>query len=164
MRYLIGYFKKLPTGLKISHDALLIKAFLWLLTLNGNDIWEPYFPCWPWIVKDITAVDSILHYIFLSEVYFCIIGNLYEKSRSNSKGHYFKVDSKMSYFYQESILYPFAQFAEKKNEFFIENSKYFEITTLLNILEWHPCILLFYIYCSSVHLFWWYLVLYSYNS
>ena len=32
--------------------------------------------------------------------------------------------SKTSYFYHESIVYPFAQFTEKKNEFFIENSEY----------------------------------------
>ena len=56
-----------------------------------------------------------------------IIGNFLEKSKSNSKGHYFKIDSKISYFYHETILYPFAQFTEKKNKFFIENSEYFEI-------------------------------------
>ena len=44
-----------------------------------------------------------------------IIGNFFERSRSNSKGHYFKVDSKTSYFYHETIMYPFAQFTEKKN-------------------------------------------------
>ena len=56
-----------------------------------------------------------------------IIGNFLGKSKSTSNEHYFKVDSKTSYFYHESIVYPSAQFTEKKNEFFIENSKYFEI-------------------------------------
>ena len=56
-----------------------------------------------------------------------IIGNFLERSRSKSKWHYFKVDSKTSYFYHENIAYLFAQFTEKKIEFFIENSEYFEI-------------------------------------
>ena len=56
-----------------------------------------------------------------------IIGNFLENTTGNSKGHYFKVDSKTSHFYHESIVYSFAQFTEKKNEFFIENSEYFEI-------------------------------------
>ena len=43
-----------------------------------------------------------------------IIEQFLEKSRSNSKGHYFKADSKTFYFYHESIVYPFAQFTEKK--------------------------------------------------
>ena len=48
----------------------------------------------------------------------CSIGNFLEKSKSNSKGNYFKVDSKTSYFYHESIVYPFAQFTEKKKRIF----------------------------------------------
>ena len=56
-----------------------------------------------------------------------IIGNFLENPTSNSKGHNFKVDSKTSYFYHESIVYSFAQLTEKRNEFFIENSEYFEI-------------------------------------
>ena len=60
-----------------------------------------------------------------------IIGNFLEKSISNSKGHYFKVDSKTSYLYHESIVYHFAQFTERKNEFFIENCEYFEIITFI---------------------------------
>ena len=77
-----------------------------------------------------------------------IIGDFLKKSSSNSKGHYFKVDNKTSYFYHENIVYPFAQFTEKKNEFFIENSEYFEIIKLLSIREWYPCLLLDFIYTT----------------
>ena len=55
------------------------------------------------------------------------MGNFPERSRSNSNRHYFKVGNKTSNFYHESIMYPFGQFKEKKNEFFIENLEYFEI-------------------------------------
>ena len=53
------------------------------------------------------------------------------KSRSNSKVDYFKVASKTSYFYHESIVYSFAQFTEM-NEFFFENSEYFEIINFVD--------------------------------
>ena len=62
-----------------------------------------------------------------------IIRNFPEKSRSNSNGHCCKVDSKTSYFYYEGILYPVAQFTEKKN------SEYSAIITLLSIWKYHPC-------------------------
>ena len=77
--------------------------------------------------------SDIVWFIRVKEPYIAvadqnyIIENFVEKSRSNSKGHYFKVGIKTSYFYHESIVYPFAHFAEKKNEFFMENSEYFEI-------------------------------------
>ena len=61
-----------------------------------------------------------------------IIENFLEKSTSNSTVHYFKVVIKTTYSYCESIVYPFAQFTEKKNEFFIQNSEYFEI---INFVE-----------------------------
>ena len=63
------------------------------------------------------------HVIVAGQSY--IIEKFFEESRSNSKGHYFKVGIKASYFYHESIVYPFAQFTEKKNKFFID--EYFEI-------------------------------------
>ena len=78
-------------------------------------------PC----ITETYSEDDYGHVIMAGESY--IIGNFLGKSRSTSNGHYFKVDSKTSYFYHESIVYPSAQFIEKKNEFFIENSKYFEI-------------------------------------
>ena len=63
-----------------------------------------------------------------------IIENFLEISRSNSKRHYFKVDIKTSYFYHESTVWgTIAQFTEKKNEFFIENSEYFKI---INFVEY----------------------------
>ena len=76
------------------------------------------------------------------------IGNFLKRS-SDSKGHYFKADSKTSYFYLESIVYPFAQFTKKKNEFFVENSEYFKLFTSLSIQEWHSCLLFNFTYTIS---------------
>ena len=59
-----------------------------------------------------TSKDDCGHAVVTSQSY--ITENFLERSRSNSKGHCFKVDSKTSYFYHESIVYPFAQFTEKK--------------------------------------------------
>ena len=76
--------------------------------------------------------DDYGHAVVTGQSY--IKGNFLEKSRSNPKGHYFKVDSKTSYLYHGSIAYPFAQFTEKKNEFSIENCE-LRILTLLSIQE-----------------------------
>lgn len=87
-------------------------------------------------------------------------GTFLEKSGSDSKVCYFKVDSKSSYLYHKSIVYTFAQFTKKKNEFFIKNCGYFEI---INFVE-HTGMtslssLWFYVCYSSFHWFCWYLVL-----
>ena len=94
-----------------------------------------------------------------------ITRNFPEKSRSKSNGDYFKVASKTSYFYHESILYPIAQFTEKENEFFIYNSEYFEIINFAEHTEmaFLPSLWI-YIYYPSVRSFCWYIVLYSYYS
>ena len=76
-------------------------------------------------IAETSSQDDYGNVVVAGQSY--IIGNFLERSRSNSKWHYFKVDNKISYFYHESIVYPFAQFTEKKHEFFVENSEYFEI-------------------------------------
>ena len=76
-------------------------------------------------IEETSSEDDFRHAVVAAQSY--IIGNFLERSRSNSKGHYFKVGRKTSYFYHESIVYLFAKFTEKKNDFFIKNSEYFEI-------------------------------------
>ena len=76
-------------------------------------------------IAETSSEDDCGHAVVAGQSY--ITGNFLERSRNNSKGHHFNLDSKNSYFYHESIVYPFAQFTEKKNDFFIENSEYFEI-------------------------------------
>ena len=76
-------------------------------------------------IPETSSEDDYGHNIVADQSY--IIGNFPERSRSNSNRHYFKVGNKTSNFYHESIMYPFGQFKEKKNEFFIENLEYFEI-------------------------------------
>ena len=97
-----------------------------------------------------TPEDDFRHAGAAAQSY--IIGNFLERSRSNSKGHYFKVDSKTSYFYHESIVYLFAKFTEKKNDFFIKNSEYFEIIhfvepTGMTFLSSYLTILQFTVFC-----------------
>ena len=88
-----------------------------------------------------------MHVIVAGQYY--IIGNFLDKSRSNSKRHYFKVDGKTSYFYHESIAYSFAQFTENKNKFFNKNYQYFEITNIAEHIEMLSLSSLwFYIYYS----------------
>ena len=77
-------------------------------------------------IAETSSEDNCGHTVVAHQSY--IIGNFIERSRNNSKGHHFKVDSKTSYFYHESVVYHFAQFTEKKNEFFIEHSEYFQVT------------------------------------
>ena len=77
-------------------------------------------------IAETSSEDDYGHAIVAGQSY--IIRNFLEKLRSNAQGHYFKVDSKTTDFYHESIVYPFGQFTEKKNEFFIEDSEYIEIT------------------------------------
>ena len=101
---------------------------MFLISPNSSDtIWFIRIkePC----ITETSSKDDFGHAIVADPSY--IIGNFLERSRSNSKGHYFKIDSKTSYFYHGSIVYPFALFTEKKNEFFIDNSEYFEIINLV---------------------------------
>ena len=102
-----------------------------------------------------TSEDDCEHAVVAGQRY--IIGDFLERSRSNSQGYYFKVDIKTSYFYHESIGYPFAQFTEKKNEFLIENSEYLEIIHFIGHTGMASLSSLWFcLYYSSVHYFCWY--------
>ena len=80
------------------HSATLYTA--WFIRMKK--------PC----IAETFSEDDHSHAIVAGQSY--IIGNFPEKLRSNSEGHYFKVDYKTSYFYHESFVYPFAQ---KRNIF-----------------------------------------------
>ena len=110
--------------------------------------------------EETSSKDGYGHTIVTGQSY--IIGNFLERSASNSKGYYFKVDSKTSYLHHESFMYHFAQFSEKKNEFFIGSSDYFELLTLLSIQEWHPY-LLFDHFIYTILQFTGFLHIYSYS-
>ena len=73
-----------------------------------------------------------------------IIGNFLERSRSKSKWHYFKVDSKTSYFYHESIVYTLLHnLWKRKMNFSLKILNiYFQIIHFVEqIWQWHPCFL-----------------------
>ena len=114
-------------------------------------------------IAETSSKDDCGHAVVAGQSF--IIGNFLERSRSNSKWHYFKVDSKTFYFYLESIVYSLAQFTEKKNEIFIKNSEYFQIIHFVEHMGMAPLSSLwFYTYYFSVHCYCWYLVLGSYYS
>ena len=94
-------------------------------------------------IAETSSEDDYGHAIVAGKCYITV--NFLEKSRNNSKGHYFKVDSKASCFSHESIVYPFAEFTEKKNKFFIENY-ILKLLTLLSIWKCHPCLLFDFLY------------------
>ena len=71
----------------------------------------------PYRTAEISS-DDYGHKIVAGQGY--IMGNFLEKSRSNSKRHYFKGDIITSNFNLESLVCPFAQFTENKH-IFIEN-------------------------------------------
>ena len=71
----------------------------------------------PYRTAEISS-DDYGHKIVAGQGY--IMGNFLEKSRSNSKRHYFKGDIITSNFNLESLVCPFAQFTENKHVF-IEN-------------------------------------------
>jgi len=83
-------------------------------------------------VAETVSTDNYGHKVVPGQSF--IIGNFIEKSRNNNKGFFFKLQSKTTYFYLESIVYPFAQFYELKNEYYIENAEYLEI---INFVEHH---------------------------
>ena len=74
-------------------------------------------PC----IAETFSEDDHSHAIVAGQSY--IIGNFPEKLRSNSEGHYFKVDYKTSYFTMKVLCIPL----HRKGIFFIKNSEYFEI-------------------------------------
>ena len=61
-------------------------------------------------IAETSLEDNYGHAVVTGQSY--IIGNFLERSRSNSKGHHFKMDSKTSYIHHESIVYSFAQFTK----------------------------------------------------
>ena len=75
-------------------------------------------------IAETSSEDDYGYAIIAGQFY--IIGNFLEKSRSNSKGHYFKVDRKTSYFYHESIVYPLHNSQKRKINFSLK---------ILNILK-----------------------------
>ena len=155
--------KNLTLNVKLVIKSLKLNGY-WHVSALSNSSHTVRFirikePC----IAETSSEDDYGHAIVVGQS--CIIGNFLERSRSTSKWHHFKVDSKTSYLYKESIVYPFAQFMEKKNEFFIENSKYFEIIHFVEHTGMASLSSLwFYIYYSSVHYFCRYLFLDSYYS
>ena len=51
-----------------------------------------------------------------------------ERIHSTSKGHIFKIEHlKKTYFFKESIIYPFVQLSETKKGLFLSNNEYVDI-------------------------------------
>ena len=51
-----------------------------------------------------------------------VVGNFLERTRSTKKGLLFKEESKKTYFFKESIVYPFVQFSTLKMELYLTNN------------------------------------------
>jgi len=66
--------------------------------------------------------------------YGFVEGHFLEKSESTSKGHIFKQQKKKTFFFPESVVYPFVQFEPQKKGLFFSNVEYGEI---LNFIEAH---------------------------
>ena len=80
-------------------DDFVVPTTIWAIAALSNSSDRVWFirikePC---IAE--TLEEAYGHVIVVGQCY--IIGNFLEKSRSNSKEHYFKVGSKTSYFYHE---------------------------------------------------------------
>ena len=56
-------------------------------------------------------------------------GNSQKKVTKSNKNLTFKLKKKTTYFYPESIVYPFVNFYEKNGNYIIANTDYYEILT-----------------------------------
>ena len=56
-----------------------------------------------------------------------VVGNFLERTRSTKKGLLFKEESKKTYFFKESIVYPFVQFSTLKMELYLTNNDFADI-------------------------------------
>ena len=69
MRYLLSYCKNLSNWTE-NNPWYFINWSFFVVNLTkegpkyGYHPWEPYFPCWSWIIQGIIVVDTILDYIF----------------------------------------------------------------------------------------------------
>ena len=110
-----------------------------------------------------TSKDDCGHAVVAGQSF--IIGNFLERSRSNSKWHYFKVDSKTSYFLPWKYCLLFCTIHRKEKWNFHRKFWIFQIIHFVEHMGMAPLSSLwFYTYYFSVHCYCWYLVLGSYCS
>ena len=77
--------------------------------------------------EDVT--DDYSHTIPAGNEY--LEGCFLEKDESSAKGYYYKLDRKKTFFYCESVVYPFVQFKETKKGMFVS----IEYVEVLNYVE-----------------------------
>ena len=81
------------------------------------------------IVEECVAAldieDDFSHKI--SQVQRYVVGNFLERKRSTKKGLLFKEEFKKTYFFRESIGYPFVQFSTLKIELNVTNNDFADI-------------------------------------
>ena len=82
--------------------------------------------CFVKIVEEYVAAhdieDDYGHKISQGQEY--VVGNFLERTRSTKKGLLFKEESKKTYFFKESIAYPFVQFSTLKMELNLTNNDF----------------------------------------
>ena len=61
-----------------------------------------------------------------------LVGNFLEKTKSAKKGLFFKLSTKTAFFLKESIVYPFVQLQEIKDEVFLSQT---DFTDILNFVD-----------------------------
>ena len=61
-----------------------------------------------------------------------IIGQFLEKTEWGSKGSFYKLSKKKTYFYKESVVYPAVQFTGRKKGYFLSNQEYAEILNFVD--------------------------------
>ena len=69
--------------------------------------------------------DDYGHRISQGQQY--VVGNFLERTRSTKKGLLLKKESKKTYFFKESIVYPFVQFSTLKMELYLTNNDFADI-------------------------------------
>ena len=149
-----------PTNLELYVYESFYVWGLFLISPNSSDtVWFIRIKE-PWIAET-SSEDDCGQAVVAGQSY--IIGNFLKISRSNSKGHYFKIDSRTSYFYHESIMYPFCTILRKEKWNF--NWKFWIFWNYSILWAYGNGILVFsliLLVLFSVHCFCWYLVLDSY--
>ena len=73
--------------------------------------------------------DDYGHKISQGQQY--VVGNFLERTRSTKKGLLLKKESKKTYFFKESIVYPFVQFSTLKMELYLTNNDFADILSVV---------------------------------
>ena len=120
------YQTELTEGTEVNNIGLIIPETFCASAVSSTS--ADTICCMKIVEKCVAAheiEDDYGHKISQGQQY--VVGNFLERTRSTKKGLLLKKESKKTYFFKESIVYPFVQFSTLKMELYLTNNDFADI-------------------------------------